>query len=378
MKIKLFNAGNGDAILLESGETVLFFDGGTTASYQKWKFKLELYSTIDAIFITHIDNDHTNGIIKLLEENGCNLNPKVVEIKSIYFNGVEQILNDEITKSEEYSIEMNQIASLSDNEIDGQKIGHSEGASLSYIIHKNNYSVNPYVSGKRFCKELIKEFNISNFNIKVIGPSSACLDKMKSCWLNEIKRHKIKRVVLNKSHSIAFESYISNLADTHDDLSSKISFTSHNTISSLAKEKYVRDNSLNNESSICLIVSDENKSILMLGDCHGEQIIDWMNDSEISILSVDAVKLPHHGSAKNFPFSLIERIHCGKYFISTNGAKYNHPDESLIARIIFYSPNQELDFYFNLPNDSFNFNFFNINKHKNKLVRFHITEEVEL
>ena len=127
MKIKLFDAGNGDAILLESGETVLLFDGGTTASYKKWKCKLELHSSIDAIFITHIDNDHTNGIIKLLEENGCNLNPKVVKIKNIYFNGVEQILNDHITKSEEYSIEMRQICSLYDSEIDGQKIGYSEG-----------------------------------------------------------------------------------------------------------------------------------------------------------------------------------------------------------------------------------------------------------
>ncbi|EDY7119105.1 MBL fold metallo-hydrolase [Salmonella enterica] len=378
MKIKLFDAGNGDAILLESGETVLLFDGGTTASYKKWKCKLELHSSIDAIFITHIDNDHTNGIIKLLEENGCNLNPKVVKIKNIYFNGVEQILNDHITKSEEYSIEMSQISSLSDSEIDGQKIGYSEGTSLSYIIHKNNYSVNQNIARKRFCRESIKKFNISDFNVEVIGPSSSCLDKMKSFWLNELKRNKIKKVVLNKNHSIAFESYISKFADTHDDISSDISFTSHKTIGSLAKVKYVRDNSLNNESSICLLVSDQKKSILMLGDCHGEQIIDWMDDGKIPILNVDAVKLPHHGSARNFPHSLIERINCSKYFISTNGAKFNHPDESLIARIIYYSPNQEIDFYFNLQNDSFDFNFFNTNKHKNKLVRFHITEEVEL
>jgi len=107
MKIKLFNAGNGDAILLESGEFVLLFDGGTTASYQQWKCNIEMYSTIDAIFITHIDNDHTNGIIKLLEENGSNLDPNIVNIKSIYFNGVEQILNDNITISDELSIEMN-------------------------------------------------------------------------------------------------------------------------------------------------------------------------------------------------------------------------------------------------------------------------------
>lgn len=378
MKIKLFDAGNGDAILLESGETVLFFDGGTAASYKKWKCKLELHSSIDAIFITHIDNDHTNGIIKLLEDNGCNLNPKVVKIKSIYFNGAEQVLDDHITKSEEYSIEMSQIASLSDSEIDGQEIGYSEGASLSYIIHKNNYLVNPNISGKRFCKEKIKQFNISNFNIEVIGPSSSCLDKMKVLWLKELKRNKIKRVVLNKNHSIAFESYISKFTDNYDDLSSNISFTSHKTISSLAKEKYVRDSSLNNESSICLLISDQKNSILMLGDCHGEQIIDWMDDNDISILTVDAVKLPHHGSARNFPHSLIERIHCGKYFISTNGEKFNHPDEILIARIIYYSPNQEIDFYFNLQNDSFDFNFFHINKYKNKLVRFHITEEVEL
>jgi len=268
--------------------------------------------------------------------------------------------------------------SLSDHEINEQKIGHSEGTSLSYIIHNNKYSVNPNVYGKRFCKETIKRFDISNFHIDVIGPSTTCLDKMRLCWLDEIKRHRIKKVVLNKSHSIAFESYISNLTDFQDDLSSNISVTSHNTITSLAKEKYVRDSSLNNESSICLLVSDNEKSILMLGDCHGEQVLEWMDESEISTLHVDAVKLPHHGSARNFPPSLIERLYCDKYFISTNGAKFNHPDESLIARIIFYSPNEEIDFYLNLPNENFDFNFFDINKHENKIIRFNIAEEVEL
>lgn len=378
MKINLFNAGNGDAILLESGGTELLFDGGTTSSYEKWGHKLKSYRKLDAVFITHIDNDHTNGIIKFLEENGCSHNPQIIKIERIYFNGIEQILNDHITNSEEYAMEMNQIASLSDDEVDGQKIGYSEGMSLSYIIHKNKYVINPEISGKRFCKEAISEFDIFDVNIQVIGPSNSCLDKMSTLWLSEIKRHRVRKVVLNKKHATAFEAYISRFDDAHDDYSSNISSKAQNTISSLAKEKYIRDNSLNNESSISLYIKDRNHSILMLGDCHGEQVISWLNDNNIENLNIDAIKLPHHGSARNFPKELIKRINCSKYIISTNGAKFHHPDKNLIARIIYFSQNNELDFYFNLKNDSFDFNFFNNNKHKNKTVRFHITEEVEL
>lgn len=376
MKINLFDAGNGDALLLESEDGAILFDGGTTPSYERWVHKLKPFSKLDAVFITHIDNDHANGVIKLLESNGSNDSPQVIKIEKIYFNGIEQILDGNLSSSNEYAMEMDQIASLSYDEINEQKIGYSEGTSLSYIIHQNKYNINPEISGQRFCRETIKELIISDFNIEIIGPSNSCLDKMKEVWMDKIKLHKIRRIILNKKHSIAFERYISKFNDD-DELSGKVSSVNLKTISSLAQSKYVRDTSLNNKSSISLYVKYKKSSVLMLGDCHGEQVIDWLNENKVNTFSTDAVKLPHHGSVKNFPEELIKRIDCEKFIISTNGEQFNHPDEELIAKIIYFSQNNELNFYFNLPNENFNFNFFNKNNNGKK-IKFHITEKVEL
>ena len=35
---------------------------------------------------------------------------------------------------------------------------------------------------------------------------------------------------------------------------------------------------------------------MMLGDTNCETVIDWLNNKAISCLSVDAIKISHHGS----------------------------------------------------------------------------------
>ena len=67
MKIRMFNAGNGDCILIQSPTTNILIDGGTAGSFSNWNDHVKQLGRIDALFITHIDSDHTNGIIKLLE-----------------------------------------------------------------------------------------------------------------------------------------------------------------------------------------------------------------------------------------------------------------------------------------------------------------------
>ena len=68
MKITMFDAGNGDCILIQSSTTNILVDGGTADSFNNWYDEIKDIGTIDALFITHIDSDHTNGIIILLEK----------------------------------------------------------------------------------------------------------------------------------------------------------------------------------------------------------------------------------------------------------------------------------------------------------------------
>ncbi len=41
--------------------------------------------------------------------------------------------------------------------------------------------------------------------------------------------------------------------------------------------------------------------------------------------TLDAFKLPHHGSVANLSPSLLDRLRCGHYLVSTSGALFRHP-----------------------------------------------------
>lgn len=67
----------------------------------------------------------------------------------------------------------------------------------------------------------------------------------------------------------------------------------------------------------------------------------------VEIITVDAVKIAHHGSKNNTSLSLLERINCNKYFISTNGKKHSHPDLETLARIAIINKDNETNIYIN-------------------------------
>jgi hypothetical protein len=54
----------------------------------------------------------------------------------------------------------------------------------------------------------------------------------------------------------------------------------------------------------------------------------------ISRLPVGAVKVSHHGSKGNTSSALLKLIDSPRWLISTNGDKYEHPDQECVARIV--------------------------------------------
>lgn len=50
--------------------------------------------------------------------------------------------------------------------------------------------------------------------------------------------------------------------------------------------------------------------------------------------SVDALKLPHHGSRFNVSNNLTEQITSSRYLFSSNGSRTHHPHPEAVARVI--------------------------------------------
>ena len=58
MKISMHDAAYGDSILISGASTTILVDGGTAKSFVNWSPSLEGVDTLDALIVTHIDNDH--------------------------------------------------------------------------------------------------------------------------------------------------------------------------------------------------------------------------------------------------------------------------------------------------------------------------------
>ncbi|MGI2136726.1 ribonuclease Z [Shewanella baltica] len=330
MKVTLNHAGNGDCILVESENSSILIDGGTASSYSVWKNVIQSKTQLDAIVVTHIDSDHINGVIKLIEDQDS------PQIGKMFYNGAEQILgfesNDFNYPDDDKFESLHEKFTTIDSEI---KIGTSEATSLSYILKCKNININP----EAIHNAMDEKLKIGDFLISVLSPTLESLQRLKFEWIDTLEEEGIKRKIINKSHSLAFESYISQLKDIYVE---NISDDYYHDIESLSNYNYQRDTSLNNETSIALLLECDEKKLLSMGDCHTEVITAWLDFHGIDIIEVDAIKLSHHGSNKNINIDFLKRVKCNTFLISTDGSKFKHPDLETIALISKLSPNSKI------------------------------------
>lgn len=343
-KITMYNAGNGDCVSIQTKTNFVLIDGGTAQSFENWKDKVVgQFEKINLLIITHIDNDHTNGIIKLLEADGR------PEIEQVYFNGVEQLFSklDDADKSDRrVDTKLNALANECIPSSDKEDIGYSEGTSLSYILNKQSLKCNELISGQAIFIENIKKFDIGALKFEVIGPDSATLSELKNNWQYKLDERGIRPKIINKSFANSFEAYI----QSFENLTANITLISSNktkSIKSLANETFIPDSSLTNKSSFSFLIEHNHKKILYLGDCHAETVISWLDRNGVQKIKVDAVKVSHHGSKNNTSLELLERIDCRKYLISTNGKSHGHPHLETLARIALINQDAKTNIYFN-------------------------------
>lgn len=344
MKVYLNDAGNGDCIVLSAKDTSIMIDGGTASSYSIWKENLSKFSKFDALFVTHIDNDHVNGLIRMFEAGS---HPVIHEI---FYNGIEQLINSEfqnlpLNNNESSALDslISNFSEISEGEFD---IGFSEGTSLSFLLNNLKYDVNKRFDGDAITNEsFMGRFNIGEISVELIGPTKANILAIKNSWVEIMSEYDLTMKIVSKKHSVAFEKYISSLNDENE--LEDISETSGVTIDNLSDKPFIDDKSLNNLSSISFLAECDNKRILLLADSDVNTVLKWMDLYGYKTIEVDAVKLPHHGSKHNYNKILLERILCSNYLISTNGKKHCHPDLETLARIVRFSKKQPVNIYIN-------------------------------
>ncbi len=346
--IKMFPAKSGDCFFIEfiKEDFRILIDGGYAETYHEslCPFLKELNNKskhINLMIISHIDQDHINGIKVLLQENGNARQPNIIFIDEVWFNGFRHsdIVREqkEIPFYEKNILQMlaNQNG-LSDNKDGIYDISFTQGDSVAELLIKNNYNWNTSVKGRAICIDGMEQIYFGNIIIQTLNPTQAVLNELADHWIASLKS-KCRQVVINDNHLFddAFEgSYI----NEHDDwvtIEKEISY--NNDIpeydwKSLAEQKdEIMDTKLANCSSISILIFYNNTTLLFPGDCAIDRFKDYLPNK------IDIVKLPHHGSGKNVTKEFIQRTDVAYYLISTDGRHTGHPSPVIVANILTMS-----------------------------------------
>jgi hypothetical protein len=106
-------------------------------------------------------------------------------------------------------------------------------------------------------------------------------------------------------------------------------------VRALAATPFEADATAPNGSSIAFLFEHGGRRVLFGADAHAavlERSLGRLSGS--AQVSLDAFKIPHHGSGKNLSAGLLAAVDCRRFLVSTNGRVYHHPDREAVARIV--------------------------------------------
>lgn len=301
LEIKIFQVFCGDCISIifndkEDKTHSIIIDAGYPITYQRTlKQEIANLKEIDLFVITHMDNDHIGGMSSLINEY------PIPPIKEFWFNHCPAGI--------EVSTQMT------------NKISVGQALKLRDYLSKTSLLSPTILQGF--------EHQIGFANLKVLSPNVKSYEKYANLFPTDETENE----------------FLSKISAKENDYSS--------SIESFRDEILTEDISIPNGGSIAFLFELLGFKMLFLADAHPSVIVEGLNRlgfSKDNKISVDYVKLSHHGSAFNISEALINIIDCKNYIISTDGGKHQLPNKKTLSKIILNPENKGLNFIFNYDN----------------------------
>ena len=362
MKITIFPANNGDSFLLETDQNNILIDGGYVNTYKEFLKPIlqelnELEKKINHLIVTHIDNDHISGIIKLIEENNCN---SIIEIENIWHNSYKHLksIGDGITFPGKPGDSMMINYELKDekNGIVDSDISAVQGSTLASLLRKNGFeSRDSFIRNNHISFDTSDVIYDNDLTFRILSPNNEKLLDLKKYWKRELfTRGYSSDEELTNFNEDVFEYILSQEKGKKRLKKKNINGSTEISIENLLKDPFSEDDSPTNGSSIAFVLEYKDLKFLFLADSHPSLILENLQKhygAEEFPIKFDLIKISHHGCKDNTSPELLNFIDSENYVISTNGLSHNHPDLETIARIISRETTFTRKLYFNYELD---------------------------
>jgi beta-lactamase superfamily II metal-dependent hydrolase len=312
ISIEVLPAAHGDSIWIEYGSAPqvhrVLIDGGPAHTYESGLRRRiaalqEEERKLDLMVITHIDADHIDGALILLQEL-ARLN---VQINELWFNGWPQLPQKEGVQASYAPLQGEFLGGLI-------TVGGLEGIWNQEFDHQA-----VVVPDDGPLPEVELE---GDAKLILLGPSLKDLHRLRARWATAIRDFSPgdEREALRR-------------------LSERRQYRAPTTPAVFAARQYGDDRSPANGSSISFVLMVGDVSVLFAGDARvrtlAESLKRLAEQRSASKVHFDVVKLPHHGSMGNVSDEWLQWVDCEQWLISTNGDVFDHPDvetAQLIAR----------------------------------------------
>lgn len=328
-QITLLPVSYGDSLWVEYGDPQhprrVLIDGGPIGCYDPLEERINALpdgeKCLELTVITHVDEDHIAGIIRLIAEKN-----RAITFKDIWFNGWKHLTPEP------------------------EILGAMQGEFLSALIH-HKLTDRKWNAAKPFQGKAIEvpdgnTLPVSTFadglKLTLLSPTQAKLDKLRKDW---------KRTVPHDFTPGDLEEALKRLLEQKRLTPNGILGGGRRMDEAEPAAKLTA----NNESSIAFLAEFEGKSCLFLGDA-SPRVVEasvrlLLKERNRDKLAVDVVKVSHHGSHNNTTKSLLKIIDCKKFCVSTNGKKFDHPHPVAIEKIID-TAGPDVELYFNYRSDT--------------------------
>ena len=339
VKFQTFPVGSGDCITLllknDDKEVHIMADCGLYTQEVNDFIVNEFHGHIDYLIVTHIDNDHINGLIAMLKST-----PNLT-VNHIFYNCYQRTSDDLQEWDEKMVANVKRVFGHLPAVVDmlEQKIKAETSMTLAELILGNEKWKKAW--RREYVTEDSAAIDLENDMGRFIflSPTKKALDDLDKEYRTLFWKtlYKQKKDDYKKEETI-YESLMrimeqeDNEGFDEEPVSSKI--LDENALKFYADEK-MKGLSPANEASIAFIWEHEGHRILFMGDANPDQVVkkigDVYKDTPKPVL-FDAIKISHHGSAHSTSKELVSIADSVRYFV-TGGANAR-PSYQALSRII--------------------------------------------
>jgi beta-lactamase superfamily II metal-dependent hydrolase len=264
--------------------------------------------------VSHIDDDHINGIQKLTSTLVATRpgQPPTVKFARFWFNSFDKLvgpkpagLTPEVATASLQSLVSEENLPGVDDEcarLIMQSVG--QGNALAADLRSLQLDGNkPVTGGLVRAKKGQQKFQIEGADVTVIGPLESRIEALRAAWAKALTKQ------TKKARQAALQELF---------LPAKF-----------------QDKSVPNLSSIVVLVEVSGKKLLLTGDAHGDDVVKAWKELGLGTtsISIDILKVPHHGSIRNVTESFLKFFVADHYVFSANG-KYDNPDAPTLEALV--------------------------------------------